>query len=81
MLDQGEDATRHEPCGAHGVATSGDLGNLNDPTAGRDLDTTPVARRLDHIDSNLAPGVDDDLNPITSHAFTLPSSAATGPSQ
>lgn len=71
MLDEGQDSARHEACGAHGGATSGDLGNLDDPSAGRDLDATPVTRRFDLVDSNLAPGVDDDLNPITSHAFTL----------
>ena len=71
VLDERKDSARHEPCGAHGGATSGDLGNLDDASAGRDLDATPVARRLDLVDSNLATGVDDDLDPITSHAFTL----------
>ena len=77
VLDQGEDAVGHEACGPHRTAAAGDLGDLDNTTAGGHLDPAAGAGRHHLVRADLVTGVDDDLNSVSAHGSKLPRAVDT----
>jgi hypothetical protein len=71
MLDECDDAAGHESCGPHRRTRPGDLADLDEATASRDLDSPPGATRDHFVCPRPGSGVDDDLDPITLHTSTM----------
>jgi hypothetical protein len=72
VLDQREDATRHEPGRPYGSPAPGHLRDRHDAATGLDLDPAAVPGRDDLIGADLPTRIYDDLHAITAHALTLP---------
>ena len=79
MLDQGQDAVRHEAGGAHGGTATGHLGDLDDPSTGVDLDSPSGACCHDLVRADLTARIDDDLHPVAAHMFTVASVTGLDP--
>lgn len=67
MFDQRQHAVGHEACRAHRGPAASHLGDLDDPAAGVDLDAPTIACRHDVVRADLASGLNDDLDAISSH--------------
>lgn len=67
MLDEGEDARGHEAGSSNRRAATGDLGDLDDPTALRHFDPSTSTGGFDFIGPGRSTSVDDDLDTITLH--------------
>ena len=73
MLDDCDHAGLHEPSGPDDLTGAGDLGNLDDPTAGRGLDSPAGTGRDDVVRARATlTDIDDNLDPIASHASMFP---------
>jgi hypothetical protein len=71
MLDECDDAARHESCGSHRPTRTSHLADLDEATAIHDLDSASRASRGDLECPRIGSGVDDDLYPITLHPSTM----------
>ena len=67
VLDQRDEATRHEASCPHGRAAARDLGDLDHAAGGRHLDPSAVAGRDDLECLDTLAGVDHGLDTITLH--------------
>jgi hypothetical protein len=72
MLDEGDNAVRHEAARPYRRSAPGHLRDLDDAAGGRDLEPPAVARRNDveRLHAALA-CVDHDLDPVASHGRTI----------
>src|SRR4051812_32548316 len=72
MLDEGDQAARHEAARPDLRPATRDLADLDDAAGGRDLDPAAVLRRRDLEGLGAArPGIHHDLHPIATHARTV----------
>lgn len=81
MLNQGDDAVRHEPRGPDRLATPSDLHDLHDTAAGRDLHAPAGARRNDLVRLHAVPDVHHDLDPVAPHALIIGGPSVTAARQ
>ena len=79
VLNDRDDAAGHEPGRSNGLPRPGCLDDLDQPTAGGDLDPPAGLRRLDLESANGPANVDEDLYPVTEHAPSVGTARTTPP--
>ena len=67
MLDEREDAARHEPRPPHGFARTGHLRNLDNASAGGDLDAPTGTSGDDLVGARAIIDGNDDFDSIALH--------------
>jgi hypothetical protein len=72
ILDESQNAVRHEPRSADWRASARYFCHLDDASTGVDLHPSAIPCRGNLVRSDIVACVDHDLDPITSHGMTVP---------
>src|SRR2546421_12160031 len=67
MLDDGDDATRHEARRAHDLTTARDLRHLDGAAGDQHVDAPSFSRRYDLEAANLVARINEDLDSVSLH--------------